>query len=131
VGVWRGAVTGAVAVRIGELARVTGASPRALRHYEEAGLIDSRRAANGYRVYDEGTVTRVRNIRHLLAGGLTLDDVHVFLPCLDGDITAGPMSAKGLQVALGRLAVIDERIAAQVAVRERLAAALREAGSLD
>lgn len=116
-------------MRIGELARVTGASPRALRHYEEAGLIDARRAANGYRLYDEGTVTRVRNIRHLLVGGLTVDDVRAFLPCLDGDITAGTVSAKALQVALKRLAVIDERIAAQMAVRERLAAALREAGA--
>jgi DNA-binding transcriptional MerR regulator len=113
-------------VRIGELAGVTGASPRALRHYEQAGLIESRRAANGYRDYDERTVTRVRNIRHLLAAGLTLDDVRVFLPCLDGDLTAGPASDKALQVALERLAVIDERIAAQVAVRERLATALRE-----
>ncbi|MFD4526289.1 MerR family transcriptional regulator [Streptomyces sp. NPDC058470] len=113
-------------MRIGELGRVTGATPRALRHYEHAGLIESRRAANGYRLYEEGTVTRVRNIRHLLAAGLTLDDVRVFLPCLDGDMTSGPASGKALQVALERLAVIDERIAAQQAVRERLADALRE-----
>nr|WP_202498102.1 MerR family transcriptional regulator [Streptomyces sp. SID5469] len=112
------------------MGRATGATPRALRHYERAGLIASRRAANGYRVYDEGTVTRVRNIRHLLAAGLTLDDVRVFLPCLDGDMTAGPASARALGVARERLAVIDERIAAQLAVRERLAAALREAGAV-
>ncbi|MET7847329.1 MerR family transcriptional regulator [Streptomyces avermitilis] len=116
-------------MRIGELGRVTGATPRALRHYEQAGLITSRRAANGYRVYDEGTVTRVRNIRHLLAAGLTLDDVRAFLPCLDGDMTAGPASARALGVARERLAVMDERIAAQLAVRARLAAALREAGA--
>ncbi|MFJ9962584.1 MerR family transcriptional regulator [Streptomyces avermitilis] len=115
-------------MRIGELGRATGATPRALRHYEQAGLIASRRAANGYRVYDEAAVTRVRNIRHLLAAGLTLDDVRVFLPCLDGDLTAGPASARALGVARERLAVMDERIAAQLAVRERLAAALREAG---
>ncbi|MFG2379820.1 MerR family transcriptional regulator [Streptomyces avermitilis] len=115
-------------MRIGELGRATGATPRALRHYEQAGLIASRRAANGYRVYDEAAVTRVRNIRHLLAAGLTLDDVRVFLPCLDGDMTAGPASARALGVARERLAVMDERITAQLAVRERLAAALREAG---
>jgi len=40
-------------VRIGELARATGATPRALRHYEQAGLITSQRAPNGYRTYDE------------------------------------------------------------------------------
>jgi hypothetical protein len=59
--------------------------------------------------------------------GLTLDDVRVFLACLDGDVTAGPASEEALRVAAGRLAVLDARIAAQVAVRDRLAAALREA----
>ena len=112
-------------MRIGELAEATGASPRALRHYEEAGLISADRAANGYRVYGERAVVRVRNIRHLLAAGLTLDDVHAFLPCLDGDVAAAPPSERGLRVAAERLAVLDARIAAQVEVRERLAGVLR------
>ncbi|WBO65821.1 MerR family transcriptional regulator [Streptomyces camelliae] len=115
-------------MRIGELAAATGASPRALRHYEQAGLIASERAANGYRAYDAGTAVRVRNIRRLLAAGLTLDDVQVFLPCLDGDVTAAPASARGIRVARDRLAVLDARIAAQTAIRDRLATALRDAG---
>jgi DNA-binding transcriptional MerR regulator len=113
-------------MRIGELAGATGTTPRALRHYEQAGLISSERACNGYRVYDERAVVRVRNIRYLLHVGLTLDDVRVFLPCLDGDVAAAPPSDKGLQVALERLAVLNERIAAQIAARDRLQAALRE-----
>ncbi|MER6381864.1 MerR family transcriptional regulator [Streptomyces sp. NPDC001250] len=116
-------------MRIGGLAEATGATPRALRHYEQAGLIASERAANGYRVYDAGTAVRVRNIRYLLDAGLTLDDVRVFLPCLDGDVSAGPVSAKGVRVARDRLAVLEARIAAQTAIRDRLAAALREAAA--
>lgn len=80
---------------IGELAKVTTTTARALRHYEEAGLISSERAPNGYRVYDERTAVRVRNIRYLLAAGLTLDDVRVFAPCLDGNVAAAAPSAKG------------------------------------
>lgn len=114
-------------MRIGELARATGTTARALRHYEQAGLLSSERASNGYRVYDELAVVRVRNIRHLLAAGLTLDDVRVFLPCLGGDVTAAPPSDKGLRVALERLAVLDQRIAAQTEARDRLEAALRRA----
>ncbi|MFY1595103.1 MerR family transcriptional regulator [Micromonospora sp. WMMD737] len=114
---------------IGELAEATGATPRALRHYERHGLLDSRRAHNGYRIYDERSVGRVRNIRHLLAAGLTLDDVRTFLPCLDGDVAAAPPAPAGVRVALDRLAVLDARIAAQTAVRNRLAAALRAAGT--
>ena len=114
-------------MRIGELARATGTTARALRHYEQAGLISSQRAANGYRVYDERAVVRVRNVRHLLAAGLTLDDVRVFLPCLDGDVAAAPPSEQGLRVASERLAVLNERIAAQTEARDRLEAALRQA----
>ncbi|GGK81613.1 MerR family transcriptional regulator [Sphaerisporangium melleum] len=112
-------------MRIGELAQATGTSARALRHYENEGLITSTRAPNGYRIYDEDVVVRVRNIRHLLAAGLTLADVHAFAPCLDGDVVAAPPSDRGIQVALDRLAVLEERIAAQIEARDRLAATLR------
>lgn len=114
-------------MRIGELARATGSTARALRHYEQEGLITSRRAGNGYRIYDAEVATRVRNIRHLLAVGLTVEDIRAFLPCLDGDVAAARPSELGLRVARERLAVIDARIAAQVAARDRLAAALRAA----
>ena len=113
-------------MRIGQLAKLTGTTARALRHYEQAGLISSKRAANGYRVYSERTLVRVRNIRYLLAAGLTLEDVRFFLPCLDGDMATARPSAKGLQVAWDRLATLNVRIAAQIAVRDRLEAALRQ-----
>lgn len=113
-------------VRIGELARMTGTTARALRHYEQAGLISSERASNGYRRYDERAVVRVRNIRYLLSAGLTLDDVRAFLPCLDGDVAAVPPSDKGLRIALERLAILNERIATQTEARDRLEKALRE-----
>ncbi|MFF0743551.1 MerR family transcriptional regulator [Streptomyces sp. NPDC004111] len=115
-------------MRIGELARATGCTPRALRHYEQAGLLTSERSANGYREYDaERSVVRVRNIRGLLDVGLTLDDVQAFGPCLDGDVLAAAPSAGALALARERLAVLDARIAAQTAAREKLARALGEA----
>ncbi|MFE9093264.1 MerR family transcriptional regulator [Streptomyces sp. NPDC007264] len=116
-------------MQIGELAKATGATARALRHYEQAGLISSERAPNGYRIYDERAAVRVRNIRNLLAAGLTLDDVRVFLPCLDGNVTTAPPSDNGIRVAVERLAVLNERITAQTAVRDRLETALHRAGS--
>jgi DNA-binding transcriptional MerR regulator len=115
-------------VRIGELAAVTGATPRALRHYEQAGLITSSRSDNGYRDYGDGTIARVRNIRYLLAAGLTLDDVRAFQLCLDGDMSTVRPSPRGLRIARDRLAVLEARIAAQVEARDRLATALEVAG---
>ncbi|MYT30321.1 MerR family transcriptional regulator [Streptomyces sp. MspMP-M5] len=111
-------------MRIGELADRTGVSPRALRKYESEGLIGSRRAANGYRVYDDRAAVRVRNIRYLLDAGLTLADVACFRGCLDGDLSTAPPSPEGLRIARERLAVLDRRIAAQTAARDRLARAL-------
>ncbi|MER5739020.1 MerR family transcriptional regulator [Streptomyces sp. NPDC002262] len=111
-------------MRIGELARRTGVSARSLRHYEQAGLVSSSRAANGYRVYDETAVVRVANIRYLLDAGLTLDDVAAFRSCLDGDLPSVRPSGRGLEIARERLAVLDARIAAQTAARDRLASAL-------
>jgi DNA-binding transcriptional MerR regulator len=100
-------------VRIGELARATETTARALRHYEQSGLIASERAPNGYRIYDEQSVVRVRNIRYLLAAGLTLDDVRVFLPCLDGDVAAASPSDRGLRVALDASCCTDAHATAR------------------
>ena len=112
-------------VRIGELARATGASARALRFYEEQGLLQSQRAANGYRTYRDDTVARVRSIRYLLAAGLTLADAAQFRCCLDGDLSTAAPSPALVAVARRRLAVLDERIRAVTAVRDHLAAELQ------
>ena len=58
---------------IGELAALTGASRRSLRHYEDEGLLTSARAANGYRTYDAPAVATVHKIKALLGAGMTLD----------------------------------------------------------
>lgn len=70
-------------VRIGELSRLTGASRRLLRYYEEQGLIVPERTINGYREYDERYVDRVQQIRGLLAAGLPTRVIKEILPCLD------------------------------------------------
>ncbi|GAB3691267.1 MerR family transcriptional regulator [Nocardiopsis oceani] len=78
------------AVRIGELARRAGVSTRALRYYEEQGLLRPRRQANGYRAYSEGDVDLVRRIRVLLAAGLNSEMAREVLPCStdDGQVVA-------------------------------------------
>ncbi|MER7846426.1 MerR family transcriptional regulator [Kitasatospora sp. NPDC096077] len=116
-------------MRIGELARRTGSTARALRHYEQAGLITSDRAANGYREYADPAVARVRNIRSLVAAGLTLDDLRPLLGCLDGDVLSQPPSEQVLGIVRERLAVLERRIAAQTEARDRLVAGLAAAGA--
>ena len=54
-------------MRIGELSRRSGVSPRSLRYYEQHGLIHATRESNGYREYDESVVERA-DIIHMLFG---------------------------------------------------------------
>jgi len=70
-------------MRIGEFSERTGTSRRLLRYYEEQGLLVSRRCANGYRLYDEGMVDRVIQIRGLLDSGLPTRIIKQILPCLN------------------------------------------------
>ncbi|ADI10730.1 MerR family transcriptional regulator [Streptomyces bingchenggensis BCW-1] len=104
-----------MAMLIGELATRTGATTRALRYYEAQGLLESERTGNGYRVYGPGAVTRVRNIRDLLASGFTVEDVKSFVAYLDDDLpevfTYSPTCADGYGVGAQRVAELDERIA--------------------
>lgn len=69
-------------MRIGELARRSGASERSLRHYEQQGLLAPTRAGNGYREYDDDAVDVVRTIRTLLGAGLTTRSIAQLLPCV-------------------------------------------------
>lgn len=79
-------------MRIGELARRTGVSERALRYYEEQGLLTPERRPSGYRVYRDEHVPAVRRIRILLAAGLSTAQIQECLPCIvddDGLLTPG------------------------------------------
>jgi DNA-binding transcriptional MerR regulator len=69
-------------MRIGELARRTGASERSLRYYEEQGLLTPARTPTGYRVYAESDVDVVRHVRMLLAAGLSTAFIAEVLPCM-------------------------------------------------
>lgn len=63
-------------MRTSELARETGVTRRALRLYEQRGLIAPPRSLdNGYRVYDRPTVERIHTIRLLQSIGFSLDRI--------------------------------------------------------
>ena len=72
-----------IEMRIGELAARAGVSTRALRYYEEQGILHSSRTASGQRVYGDSAVDRVRLIQHLFSAGLASRTVALILPCVD------------------------------------------------
>lgn len=70
------------AMRISELSKLTGASIRSLRYYEAKGLIATQREENGYRVYNQMVVERVKTIQFYLSLGFTTEQIESFLNCV-------------------------------------------------
>jgi DNA-binding transcriptional MerR regulator len=67
-------------LKIGELAKRTGLTVRALHHYDKIGLLrPSLRADNTYRLYDDDDVLRLYRIQALRRLQLSLDEIGVIL----------------------------------------------------
>ncbi|HEY5923535.1 MAG TPA: MerR family transcriptional regulator [Kofleriaceae bacterium] len=61
---------------VGELARLTGITVRALHHYDEIGLVvPSQRTDSGYRLYDDKDVIRLQQVLLFRELGLPLDEI--------------------------------------------------------
>ncbi|MFB4293336.1 MerR family transcriptional regulator [Nonomuraea sp. ATR24] len=112
-------------MRIGELARRTGTTTRALRYYEQQGLLTAARGGNGYREYDPSAETLVRNIRTLLAAGLTSDDIRQISGCLTVDLAGEPPCDAAVKLYEQRLRTVEERMDTLADLRSRLQAELR------
>jgi DNA-binding transcriptional MerR regulator len=67
-------------LKVGDLAKQTGKSVRALRLYEELDLLHPvTRTSGGFRLYDESAVTRIRWIELLQEAGLSLHQIQDML----------------------------------------------------
>ncbi len=67
-------------MNIGELARLTGVSTKAIRYYEEIGVLtEPDRSLNGYRTYEEDTVDRLKFVKDAQLTGLTLAEITTIL----------------------------------------------------
>lgn len=72
-------------MKIGELADRTGVSVRALRYYEEKGVLTPDRTPSGYRIFADSDIHKVAHIQTLLAAGLGMDLIGEILACLSGE----------------------------------------------
>jgi DNA-binding transcriptional MerR regulator len=108
-------------VRISELARQTGATPRALRYYEEQRLLKPARGTSGYRDYDGQAVHTVRHIQLLLSAGLGTNAIAEILPCVPDDTTVlAPTCPELLDALAEERARITRSIEKLVAARDVL-----------
>jgi DNA-binding transcriptional MerR regulator len=107
-------------MRIGELAAQTDVSVRALRYYEEQGLLTAERSTSGQRHYPREAVDRVQLIQQLYAAGLTSRTILELLPCVDAKISTRESEAR-LAAERER---IDQQIRGLLATRDRLDAVI-------
>ena len=69
-------VKGESTMRIGELAEQAGIFTKAIRYYEQIGILTPpARTASGYRSYDETAMGRLEFVRAAQAVGLTLGEI--------------------------------------------------------
>ncbi|MFI6296611.1 MerR family transcriptional regulator [Nonomuraea sp. NPDC050790] len=119
-------------MRIGELSRLTGASVRSLRYYEEQGLLRPLRRPSGYREFRKEDAATVRGIRLMLAAGLSTTTIGEVLPCMTDDGEALTPSCAGMLPDLHRE---RERLSAAaadlLAARDRLDALVEATSALD
>lgn len=114
-------------MRIGELATQTGTTTRALRFYEEQGLLDAPRASNGYREYGPNEVRLVTEIRRLQDIGMSLDETRPFVACLRAGHSAGDECVDSIDVYRSKLNEVDDAIKRLRILRAELLAKLTDA----
>lgn len=108
-------------LRIGAVAQGAGVSVRAVRYYEQQGLLSPERSPSGQRLYSPDAVDRVRFFQQMYAAGLSSRNIAELLPCVDSGHTDADQRAMlhaerdriraklgELQVALDRLDEIIE-----------------------
>ncbi len=94
-------------MNIKEAAEACGLPTKTIRYYDDIGLIQADRQANGYRSYDETTVQQLTFVRRLREIGFSIADCRQLLSLWRDENRA---SADVKELARKRLEEIDERI---------------------
>ena len=103
-------------MKIGEVAERAGVSVRALRYYEQQGLLRSDRTPAGQRIFHESAVDRVRLYQQFFSAGLTSGQIAQLLPCID----SGHTDAEQRAMLRGQRARIQDRMDELAEVLQRL-----------
>lgn len=109
----------------GDLSRKTGATPRAIRFYEQSGLMTAHaRDAAGRRRYTEADLERLRLINDLRDLDLSLEDIKQLLTIRDSVQSAPELGNRLSSVIAEQLERTQKRLLALRRLREELAATL-------
>lgn len=105
---------------VGELTRLSGATTRTLRHYDEIGLLSpGERSEAGYRLYIEADLDRLHRILAYRALGFSLADVEAVLEQpAHGDDTHLERQRELIDQRIDRLRAIKQAIKREMEARQ-------------
>jgi DNA-binding transcriptional MerR regulator len=100
-------------LRIGDVAELTGTTPRTIRYYEEIGLLPlaEGREAGRHRLYDEAAVERLRSLlrfKELL--GLSLDELKQLVAAQDARAALKREWRRGVEDPVRRRQILEEAL---------------------
>lgn len=113
------------ALRIGELARLAGTTPRTIRYYEEIGLLrgGEERPAGSHRLYDRADVERLRDVLRLKdLLGVSLEELREVVAAEDARAALRDEWHRGVEDPVRRREILEEaagHIDAQLALLRR------------
>lgn len=116
-------------MHIGQLAAEIGVSSKAIRFYEDTGILPpAARAENGYRIYGPTAVDRLRFVKDAQSAGLTLKEISTILELRDqGKGTCNHT----MEMLDGHLHDVERQIEELYRTRDRLVDMMERAKGLD
>jgi DNA-binding transcriptional MerR regulator len=108
---------------VAEVGRLTGLTRKALRLYEEQGLVEpATRTEAGYRLYDDEALRRIELVNRAKVLGLSLSEAKEFLHVAEG--CCGDHHPELAALVEGKLAETERRIAELQSLRGTLTGVL-------
>lgn len=105
-------------MNIGDVSRRSGLPAKTIRYYEDIGLVEPARSANGYRSFRESDLHKLAFLGRARALGFSIEDCRSLLALYEDDSRE---SAQVKQIAQDHLTRIDDKIAQLQSMRSTLA----------
>jgi MerR family copper efflux transcriptional regulator len=112
-------------LRVGDLAKMTGKTVRAIHHYEELGLIEPVGRSKGhYRLFDPETPVRIRWISKLQSLGVSLGEIRALVRSRQASPSALQAAGQLRRMYEEKLVEVRNRLSELTALEHELQASL-------
>lgn len=112
-------------LQVGDLARLTGKTVRAIHHYEELSLIEPAARSKGhYRLFDREALVRIRWINKLQSLGLSLGEIRTLVRNREGSASAQQSADQLRRTYEAKLVEVRGRLQELAALERELEASL-------